>query len=186
MHLRAMMLGLTTTLVLLPCRAEAQTAPAVTIQPGQRVRITSSDHGMLVRTGTALYSRGDSLGVRLEGSDSTTVLPMSRVDKLEMSRGSRRHALHGLGIGVLLGTVMGMSVTSDSECEWGPGACVVEEVSKVGAIVAGSIAFGLVGTGIGALIKTERWTTVPLGNSRVGFRAMPSRNGVTLAGEFRF
>ena len=172
-------------LIALPGTVHSQTTTRPSLATGQRVRITSLNRGIVQKTGDLLYSRGDSLGLRMNGSDMAGVLPWSLLERIDVSGGTRRHALHGLGIGFLAGSLIGVSARAQSDCAWGADVCSVEEVNKAAAAITGGVVMGLLGLGIGALIKTERWTSIPIGD-RVGMIAIPHGNKLTLAGAIRF
>ena len=87
------------------------------------------------------------------------VVPSPSVRRFELHTGSKRHWLYGLAAGVALGLVLG--ATSDVD----PVACQYDynyECSRGEALAIYGVGMGAVGAGIGALVKTERWTPVAI------------------------
>jgi hypothetical protein len=81
-------------------------------------------------------------------------VPRSRIAKLEVAKGQKSHwgvgALIGTGVGVLLGVLASNPPSSASEFQVDAGA-----VAVCGAVGAAG------GALVGALVRTDRWTTVP-------------------------
>ncbi len=149
----------------------AQDSPQV--KPGDRVRVTAPYLGIRKQAGRFETRRGDTLVVA--APDSTMMFPVVFVMRLEVSRGRKsavgRGALIGFLVGAGGGAIAGAAALSEG-CVDGDGC------PALGALVGGAF-FGLVGTGIGAVVgalsKAERWEEVPLDQLRVAFA--PQRDG---------
>lgn len=135
---------------------------------GERVRLTyrPGPHARVERfVGRLTQANSDSLSVH--GDDHSIVVPLPRVDQLEISRGQTSHtgtgALVGLiGGGVILGAI---AASSASECE---GLCIgptePEPLFLIGALVGG-LGGAAVGALMGSAIRVDRWEQVPLDGS---------------------
>lgn len=134
------------------------------LQPGQRVRVTvpSAD----VRTQQATFQRiaGDIV-VLLSASYA-----LSDVTRLDVHRGTRRNWDRGLLLGgAVVGAVgLGLGIAWMADCEDNQSSMCPDPPS--GALWLAPIGFlagGLVGAGIGAASKRDRWEEVPLSRLRV-------------------
>jgi hypothetical protein len=86
-------------------------------------------------------------------------VPSASVTRFELKTGSKRHWLLGLGIGVAFGLVMGAVEDVDPvQCQYDD----YTSCTRGEAIAIDALAGGLLGVGIGALVKTDRWTPVAL------------------------
>jgi hypothetical protein len=87
------------------------------------------------------------------------VVPSTSVGRFELQTGSKRHWLYGLVAGVALGVALGFTLDVD------PVACEYDydyACSRGEAVAYSALGFGVLGGGVGALIKTDRWTPVAL------------------------
>jgi hypothetical protein len=138
---------------------------AQSLQPGDRIRATPAhsfgDHliGQFVR------STSDSIWLRPQEQGQPIALALA--DGLRIDRSLGRHSRAGTG--ALIGAGVGAAVTVlflSGFCG-GDNLCDGDEQVRAAAI------FGLpsvaVGAGIGALIKTERWTPVARVTAADGF-----------------
>jgi hypothetical protein len=158
--------------------------------PGDRVRV-SECHIRTLRSGTLRNECERHVGtlsvltaqvvtLRMEGTATEFAVPLDSVIKLEVHRGRRartgRGALIGSIVGVASGAIVGVAVAKGpSTCEdlgW-PEPCGARLALTGGLLFGASGA--LVGTVIGALIKTDRWEEVPLDRLSVGLA--PQRDG---------
>ncbi len=157
---------------------EAPDAAGVTVASGDRVRLLSPALGTARVEARVLAVRGDTLvlsgGFGPGGRAATELVPVSSVYSLDVFRGSRSNAWKGAkigaGVGAALGLVVGvLAMSEETECSetW---FCVTVDVGPE-AIPLGMIGFGLfgglLGTGIGALSRSERWEAVPPARLRV-------------------
>ena len=140
----------------------AQTEQRVLV--GTRVRITMPDTmrisrrpssaGQLFVIGQLVAMSDSSISVRHEASSADVTVPLSRVQRLEVSAGSRRREAAVIGglVGLGLGGIFGYAAGDD--CSGNEGICFPQgEVAVVSA---------LVGAGLGSLIGVvvgsgERW-----------------------------
>ena len=104
------------------------------------------------------------------------VIPLASLTRLELYGGrgfSGWNVLRGAGIGVLVGGAVGAGIgylTSSEGCgEFERSFC-----AGVGAAVLGGAGL-VIGAGVGAAVKSDRWEEVPLDQLRVSFA--PQRNG---------
>jgi len=145
----------------------AQQLPAV--HPGMRVRLTFAPDAGTDRTtrvvGTLMRLGPDSVAVYDQERLAVVAAALGAAQRLEASRGRHsragRGALLGLAAGAAAGIGSGLIVCAAEACTSSGG--------DWGGIVIGVLGLGgaLAGTGIGALvgamIRSERWETVPLG-----------------------
>jgi hypothetical protein len=137
--------------------------------------------GSKVRLLAPTVAEGRVEGVVLQADQEFLTVSGKRPDPLRVSRqaithleintGRRGHALKGMWIGGLTGAVWA-----------GSHPCVNEgcaEGFSVEFAVYGGLLGGLSGAGIGALIKTDRWTEVPPDRVHVGLAPVRGR-GVAL------
>ncbi len=135
----------------------------LTLPMGARVRLQTTAapgawiEGILVSADAASISVVPKNAPPL-GANQLRV-PSASVGRFELQTGSKRHWLRGLLAGVALGVIVGSTMeVDDVACEYDYDyAC-----SRGEAIAYGALGFGALGTGIGALIKTDRWTPVAL------------------------
>jgi hypothetical protein len=86
-------------------------------------------------------------------------LPSAAISRFELKTGSKRHWLWGLAIGAAAGLALGATADVD------PVACEYDinyECSRGEALALYGFTMAGVGAGVGALIKTDRWTPVAL------------------------
>jgi len=127
-----------------------------------RVRALSPGHSWV---GVLEESSTDVLILRTSGSGSPVRVARSDVARLEVSRGTRRHALEGLLAGAAAwGAVVGLVAAFDTLDESGVG-----EPLFIGSMLAA-------GAGVGALVKTERWERLPSGAASI--QIGPVRGGL--------
>jgi hypothetical protein len=165
--------------------ASAQDAPdaaGLVVQGGDRVRVLSPALGTERVEARVIALRGDTLvlsgALGPGGRAETALVPISSVHTLDVSRGTASNAWKGAkigaGIGAALGLVVGIAaMAEDTSCQ--PGEWCLDVDIGAEAIPVGMLGFGLfgglVGTGIGALSRSERWESVPVARLRVEPRA---------------
>lgn len=102
--------------------------------------------------GTALL-RGDTLSLR--GEAGVRAIPVSAIQRLELSQGRRGHGLIGGLLGLGVGLAAGLAAVPERDGEGSTGvAGLVVPLSMV--------AYGGLGVLIGGWIRTERWVEVPV------------------------
>ena len=147
------------------------------VAPGDRVRITEFESGKSKpHAGTVVSAGRDEFVLKLDGSEETMPFALTRIARVELSRGMKGHTRAGIGLGLLAGASAGALVGSN-QC----GTCGGEEGKGLDVLFWGGIGGGtgmLIGGIIGARHKTERWEEVP--SSRWRLTAGPRRGGFGL------
>lgn len=161
--------------------AGAQAFPT-SIVPGARVRVrVDTPPPRRSVTGTVRAVAADTLMLAPEHDGAARTIPAGSIGKLELSRGRGVSASHIL-IGAVAGAAVGGVVAGSS------GSCTGDDPwckfwSKMA--VLGGVGLGtVVGAGVGALIKGEKWTTLPL-EQRLSIAPLP-RGGATVSLRFEF
>ena len=119
-------------------------------------------------------------GSLLVSTDDRIPLRVSRqaISHLEVSTGRRRKTLKGMIIGAGIGALVLQTAVSDN-CDSAIESCYTSRAEATGIGLLGG---ALWGAGIGALIKGDRWSTVPL--ERVQLSVAPTLGrglGLTLS-----
>ncbi len=148
---------------------------------GRRVRVTMHDGvrtiGQLVEVGA------DSITLLLAEGGESRMFSRSDIDRIALSRGERGNALKGLAIGAGGGLVLGalLGAAAGESCEEEDYLCPDEGFSAVAVGVAGAFAGGLVGTVVGALVRTEKWVdNAILPSSRLSVGIMHKGVGIRI------
>jgi hypothetical protein len=169
----AIIIGLTlgTCLALAtPGVASAQTRAL----PGSRVRVTSELLDKPVR-GELVELNAHYLVLRPKNPDSYGTellrLPRNNITTVEVSTGKKSNWLGGAALGAGVGALIGVlewATKSETkrECTWGlfgGGGCrYVPNDMGPEVILIGAASAALLGAGIGALIKSDKWEAVEL------------------------
>jgi hypothetical protein len=143
--------------VLLLVLPVAQPQAGSPLTPGARVRVTVREAGGGARTHVGPLRTFDGATLTLSTADAANPVSLARssISRIEVSRGRHGNA----GRGALIGAVLGLAVValSESACE---GEC--EPRDNYGLLVAGATVGGaVVGAGVGTLMKSERWESLP-------------------------
>lgn len=121
------------------------------LRSGVRLRVTTATS---VDIGTLLWRRGTTLMLTLENGRRRTY-EESDIVRLERSPGRRNHSGTGILVGVGVGFGLAAAIiASDS----GNGYSIV--VTSFFALLVPALT-APIGAGIGALIRTERWSPIP-------------------------
>jgi hypothetical protein len=144
-------------------RVAAAEEPELRIQVGDRIRYRLGDE----KTARAVVLETSLEWLRVQDANGAERrLDRSGLHSLAAARGHKRHAWQGAAIGLVSMALMGgLAVAgnceADSEC-----------AASAGALVFG--VFGsVVGAGVGALIKSDRWQEAPVSRIRFGLAPMP-------------
>ena len=153
------------TIVASPSVARAQ-APAepvpLTLPMGARVRVQTTAapgswmKGILVSADSSTIAMVPEHAPPLGANQLR--LPSASIGRFELHTGSKRHWLIGLAAGVAVGVAVGATTN-----EIDPVACEYDynyACSRGEAIALYGATFGAIGAGIGALVKTDRWTPI--------------------------
>ena len=165
--------------LLVPAEARSQELPeASAVTVGSKVRILAPTMLKGELEGMVLEMDDNSL---LVGSDEGSPMRLSReaITRLEVRTGRHRRTLKGMIIGAGIGVVAVASLGLASALYHGDGD---GSDAKSWAALFGRTALGGAawGAGIGTLIKSDRWSPVPLDRVRVGLGPTRGR-GVALS-----
>jgi hypothetical protein len=147
---------------------------------GDRVRVSTSTAGKAT-TGRLIEMGPDFVRLQVSGRAEPVAVPLAAITRLARSLGRRSSAGQGALIGTVAGTGLAAALvmkSSDSDCD---GSCA-PYAAIIGSAIVGAGA--LVGAISGALIRTERWESAPLG--RIGVSVVPRHRGAALALSVRF
>lgn len=141
-------------------RLVSQATPS--IEPGTRVRVTApamTPHAR--RVGSVLTVRADTLLLRRAFSGDTLAIALPLVTRLEVSRSRRRHAYAGAGIGGAVGFLYGWKHGSSHACAHSGPSQADSSCFGVFDVFLGTLGGALIGSAVGALVRTDRWEPVP-------------------------
>jgi hypothetical protein len=151
---------------------------ASTVAPGTRVRVVSTS----VQAVSGVVMAADETAITLVREDGPPLkVPMRSIVGMDMSIGRKRQWLTGLAIGAVTGVAMGFAVPVEPEyCGYYSNSN--SYCSRGGAVAGSVLGLGLLGTGIGALIKTDRWAPIvsPGASTRGAARGRSVQAGVAV------
>ncbi len=179
--MRNIILAVTAFTLIIPARAAAQ--DVLWLKPGAKVRLTVPTLGLNERGGWVQELTGDTLVAHVDVMQQGRLrlemlhVPMSSITKLDVVTGRKGHWLAGAGIGFLFGVVTGAASGDDPSDQW-------FAYSAGEKAMMGGLGFGLIGAGVGALIKSDRWSEVPLDQIRP--RLVAQKDGVGVGVVLRF
>lgn len=158
--------------LLAPCAA--LTAQAQPLQFGRKVRVTAPSLGIRRSEATFEYFANGMVVLRV---DSTIQCPIASVVRLDVFQGTKSHIDKGAFWGGVAGGTLGLAagVVWMVECANGGFVCPDHPYTTLILAVPGFVAGAVLGTGIGALIRTDRWEEVPLDRLRMSLA--PQRVG---------
>lgn len=154
---------------------------------GDRVRVTTS---MMVAVGEVTTM--DNQGFQVLERGALQSFSYADIARLERSAGRqslwKKGLMYGGGTGVGAGVLYGALVSSTCDVlTLGAASNECAETGAQVALVAGlawGAAGGLVGAGVGALIRREAWDDIPFAGTRLSFSPIvaprPSTGGVSL------
>lgn len=154
---------------------DASGAMVAGISAGSRVRVATPDGAPF--TGTLLTGDADTLVVQLP-SGASLALPRTRVTRLEVSGGVRRHGWEGAGIGLLAGAGAGAAVALATYRRSDCGSSTIGQeivcplldyTSRESTLMVDAALLGTAGTILGALIgHVGHETWIPVSRARLG------------------
>ncbi len=166
-------------LLLIPLSFTSLTAQD-TLTAGDKIRVTTEEE-RIVGYWVSLY--GNQLTLNYEARDSSLVLPLASLTKLEVSQGMKSHTGDGLILGVLFGLGGSIAVCAATWEEADPKFLEFNTRCNLGLtalVFFGSITLGAT---IGA-VKTESWQDVPL--DRIRINLSPRGGGLEVKAQFVF
>lgn len=145
-------------LLLAPAALAAQTDNSRLLRPDARVRVRLLPEPADWTVGRVATIGGDTLVLR---DAAVAAIPLSTVERLEVSRGRARMkwTLLGMGAGMVAGIVYSRAVNEDDPADIGG-------VQGAADGVANTILGMLMGGGAGYILAPERWTPVALPGGR--------------------
>ena len=158
------------TLLAGPAAAEPREKELV-IQAGDRIRYRTGT-GYDEKTGKATVLETGPDWLRVEDKKGEFRLEKSKLESLAVLRGKQRNPAGGAIIGFVPGALFG-AFMGGVACDGSPSCNILPATLAGGGIGA------VVGAGIGALVKTDRWQNAPL--QKVRFAVAPARGGVRAA-----
>ena len=162
-------------LLVLTATASANGQDNTSVSPvpavGSRVRITSTATQGRVR---GVVGALDETVVTLATDAGVTKIPLTTITASEVSLGRKRNWRWGAAIGLAGGLILG-SVSPLEEPDPFVGFAGTTRGQE---IVGGALVGVLLGAGIGALVRTERWSAVTL----IAIQPRDQRNGQRAVG----
>jgi hypothetical protein len=169
----------------IPLLLRGQTPGQSPLRPGAHIRLRSSvPRDTAWRLGSLVSADGDSVRWVPWHQADTLSVATTNLERWEVSRGRRRHVLHGLAHGFLVGVVTGGVIgyasggNNDSFIVSGRGGTAV----ALGAVL------GVAGAATGALfgiVKTDDWVRMPSHRASLSVTTVRNR-GIALSVAIRF
>jgi hypothetical protein len=172
MHRRSATLAIAVVLAFATVAAAQTPAPSLasSLTIGQRVRVHSNAEPRFIIGGVSAVD-DEFLTVVPDGS-SPVKIAAGEIASVEVSRGRKRNWLKGFVVGLAIGAGLGFAFDVDpANC----GPDTVYYCSRSQALVAGTVVFGTIGSGVGALITSERWRPIDPVGSRAKSSTSPTR-----------
>jgi len=165
-------------LVLMVLFQSAAMAQISSLNTGDKVRIFAPDVYTSAIKGT-IYST-NTTDVTLDSGDYIYTIPLSSIERLDISLGKKRNtgkgALIGLSSGALLGSLIGLATYEDCNSDEFMG-CFLHfskgESALIGAASGGFVGL-IIGTVSGYSIKTDKWERIPVFVS-MNFQSVPAQ-----------
>lgn len=134
------------------------------IEPGARIRFTGTETTLI---GTFSLLRGDTLFMRTgQVGEAPVAVPLSYLQKLEVSRARPTAAFHGLLKRTIFGAIAGVG-TGVARAMIYEDESLPEGIEKMAPLTLGGGA--VIGLVYGILQRRDVWEEVPLDGVRVGF-----------------
>ena len=145
-----------------PAQPAAEPAP-LQLPTGSKVRLRTRTAPQGWVKGYLASANASSIALVPEGAPplgaSEMRLPTESVTRLELNTGRQHYWLAGLVAGAAIGIAVGATTDVD------PVACKYDynyECSRGAALATYGFGLAAIGAGVGALVKTDRWTPVAL------------------------
>ena len=159
------------------------------VAPGDAVKVTAPSRGLTEWQGTFVRLHGDTVVLRGKGADTAlSMLPIPAITEFEVNHGNQKshgHWLAGALIGAGTGLIAGLVIPVGAGCANDPYCDLSANISKGAQVLMTTAVGGLLGAGIGALIRTDPYKPVKLQPS-VGVMSLPQgRVGIGIQARFR-
>lgn len=152
---------------------EAAAQGALSLVPGQRLRVTAPSLHLVQYEGTFRGVHGDTLV--LESMSA----PLSDVTRLDVHRGTGSRVLMGIALflplGAGVGYFVGSSAAEDGLTEGAAGIC--------GTVIGGVVGL-LLGGALGGATRVDKWEELPLDRLQVSI--VPQRDGFGVGARVAF
>lgn len=182
LRLGGLLLGSLAIPVSLHAEEGAFSATTSSIAVGSRIRFRAPTVVQGRVQGTVVEKDATSLTIRFH--DVPQLVPRVAITEVDAYAGNRREWRKGLIVGAVSGAAAGLGgLQVHSECpETSSGACFT---SRGASAAFFTVYWALVGTGLGALIKSDTWTRLPVDHVRVGLAPTRGRGiGISVSASF--
>ena len=165
-------------------------APAATLLPGARVRITQA--GEKPRVAIVVAQSADTLLVRSPELANTVAMPIADISRLDVSTGRHRSVIKGMALGTAGAGALGAAIWAMTfePCESTEFlGCLFEPESRGDAALMGGAVGGVVGFVVGSLVglvPREHWERVSPADARVSATVRPGAHGTALRVSLQF
>ena len=178
--------GLLLASLAIPLRLHAEeaafSATPSSIAIGSRIRFRAPAVVQGRVQGTVVEEDATSLTIRFH--DVPQLVPRVAITEIDAYAGNRREWRKGLIVGAVSGAAAGFGgLQVHSDCpESSSGVCFT---SRGASAAFFAVYWALLGTGVGALIKSDIWTRLPLEHIRVGLAPTRGRGiGISVSARF--
>jgi hypothetical protein len=164
--------------LVVPARAQAEAAPPGSAEP-LPVRVKwSNNRGDFELRGSALAFERDTLALVPADSLAQIRVAFANLSRVEVRSESKGNALAGLLIGAIAGGILGAIAQKGYEDDPFTGE-PSNDAAPVWSVMGGAAVGGLIGAGIGALVRTGGWRRVDrqelAARLAAGSRVQPAR-----------
>jgi len=148
---------------------------AARLTTGSRIHWLTTYSSGVWNVGWAVSLHSDTLTAADPSRSFTYILPLASLDSLELSRGTKSHALTGAGIGGGAGALVGALIGEVSSIQINfPGLPPSKRTSNAGkgAVIGAGIG-AVLGAMLGSNWRSERWSPVNASGERFGIAFRP-------------
>lgn len=145
----------TLSFIVLALAPQTVAAQLVVLKPETKVRITAPARQLDGNLARVVAQLGDSVTVRLAGSQSTITLRGDEITMMKVASGLRAYPGKGSAIGLGVGALVGY--LKSQQCE----SCLVADHAWP-SVVAGAVLGLPLGFIVGSIVTGDRWESAPL------------------------